>query len=796
MAVPTEPERLFDLQEQDQPRKRQRLDAQTNRDETSASGKGEAMAQLNPAPAMNAFDESRKEQESGITEFISSSSFRFSGLYKKRYTDFLVNEILPSGQVLHLEPPSAPARDATRDEKQTEPSKPAEEVNTRSLEGVEEKLSRRTAAPEAVAANSDVAKDGLHTATKVATSEPVEAAPPPFEISDEDKATIESLLGAKTYAEISDLHSKILKAPNAKARDQGTVQSQVLEDRSQRTDIHKLIRRVFSSRLESTTGDDGSIVFSAAAGGTGGWGPKSQQRGKKENEIKGKVGWQEQHGGEYLHFTIHKENKDTMEVVAFIARELKSKPKSFQFAGTKDRRAVTVQRASAYRLTTSKLLSVGKKLRGSVVGGFEHKSKGLDLGDLAGNEFLITLRDCVFNDSVDATSQRATYNSVLEGLQGWRQNGFINYFGLQRFGTFATRTDVIGRKMLQGDFKAACELILSYPPETLAAADGKPTDSKSMISYDDKARAKAINIFEKTGRTNPSMSQLPKKFSAEAALIRHLGGQSKGNDFQGALGDIPRNLRTMYVHAYQSRVWNMAAGERLKRFGAELIPGDLVLVKEHKEKAEGPPTTGDNVDEGGEVVVQPSADDSAIPQDEMFERARALTAEEASSGKYNIFDIVLPTPGFDILYPDNTMADFYTEWMGSEEGGGLDPHNMRRAWRDISLSGSYRKVLARPIPTGPLTARVLRYEEDDVQMVLTDLEKIQGKSNVFAEMDGTGENEQEARDFAKAAESDTSKVAVILSLQLAPSQYATMALRELLGPGGLHAWKPDFGGGR
>ena len=36
----------------------------------------------------------------------------------------------------------------------------------------------------------------------------------------------------------------------------------------------------------------------------------------------------------------------------------------------------------------------------------------------------------------------------------------------------------------------------------------------------------------------------------------------------------------MYIHAYQSYVWNAVVSERIRRFGCHrLIPGDLVLEK-------------------------------------------------------------------------------------------------------------------------------------------------------------------------------------------------------------------------
>ena len=39
---------------------------------------------------------------------------------------------------------------------------------------------------------------------------------------------------------------------------------------------------------------------------------------------------------------------------------------------------------------------------------------------------------------------------------------------------------------------------------------------------------------------------------------------------------IPRGTRLMYVHSYQSLIWNKVASRRVKEFGLRPIEGDLV----------------------------------------------------------------------------------------------------------------------------------------------------------------------------------------------------------------------------
>ncbi|RAL17003.1 pseudouridine synthase PUS7 [Aspergillus homomorphus CBS 101889] len=755
------------------PRKRIKTDNTPTTDEAVLPQSGEPVAEPVAAPISADDAQARREVEVGITGYVSADNEGFSGILKKRYTDFLVNEIVPSGEVLHLQ--NVPAQETSRDKQKKE--NPGQQSSEKPVEKPQQEETQTT-----------TEKDAAPT-----TETPVVE----FQISDEDNALLESLFGEESTKMILALNKRALENPKSRPSDFSKIATVVVTDRDLRIKMHQAIRRIFNSQLESQTDSEGMMNISVAPNRNN----KKAQGGRGNgNGPRVPINWDEL-GGPYLHFTIYKENKDTMEILNFIGRQLKVNSKTFQFAGTKDRRGVTVQRACAYRVQAERLAKLNPTLRNAVLGDFEYRKYGLDLGDLNGNEFVITLRDCEIPGVVDLQDREAAIAKstglVKTALHNLRERGYFNYFGLQRFGTFATRTDTVGVMMLQGDFKGACDAILHYSPHTLAAAQ-EGDAATALISSDDRARSEAIHLWTTTANAGKALEKLPRKFSAEANIMRQLG-RSKA-DYLGALQAVPRNLRLMYVHAYQSLVWNFAATERWRLYGDKVVEGDLVLIHEHinKDSSGGPNATGasdaattepaETVDADGEVIITPDATGDSAYVAEGITRARALTAEEAASGKYNIFDVVLTLPGYDVLYPANAMTDFYKEFMGSEQGGGLDPFDMRRKWKDVSLTGGYRKLLNRMGPDYSVDVKV--YEKDDEQFVATDLERLRG-----SDKNGAGVEDEEMKEAPTAQEPEKRKLAVVLKFQLGSSQYATMALRELT-RGKVKAYTPDYGKGR
>ncbi|KAF3926127.1 hypothetical protein ABW21_db0200143 [Orbilia brochopaga] len=701
--------------------------------------KSETPSDLVPAKSnTNVEKRVRSEESAGITEFLCPDAPGFKGVLKLRYTDFLVNEINLEGEVLKLQSFSW--------EKKQGNAQPTPEVKAESNTPATDptniaESSNGPANAARVVSESDVRQDS----EAEGAAEVVDVKP--FEPEDADRALLVSWLGSEITCGLVRLYNDILAIereikPNYKIITPETkfVSQNPIDDKDARSLLHRAVRRVFSDKIQSSTTSEYNIELWA----TRIRGPKSERDDSRRDQRQPIEAW-DALGGSYLHFNLYKENKDTMECLNLLGRWLKVPTPSFSFAGTKDRRAVTVQRVSIRRTKTERLATLNPKLKGFKIGDFEYENYPLELGDLKGNEFKITLRDCVFPEGADV-------NQIIDqAILGLREKGFINYYGMQRFGTFAVGNNEVGISFLLGDWRKAVYQIMAYDEEALETAP-----------WEEKRRGQACKLwFEdptSSDMAKEALKIMPLKFIAEQAILKWLSQSGEGQNYLAALQKIPRNLRLMYVHAYQSYVWNSVASERLKRYGASIRSGDLIVMSP-EEVAASNPTIDDD-----EEVPRPG------PDDDPFMRARSVTEVEIQSGRYTIYDVVIPSPGWDVVYPENSLKDFYIEVMGEDN---LDPFNMVRNHKDISLPGHYRRLLYKP---EMVEYEIKRYEGIHDQLVETDLMYVQRqrekrKEKLLTRDEGLVEE--------AVANPTGSRIAVIIQLRLGTSQYATMALREL-----------------
>nr|XP_034182885.1 pseudouridylate synthase 7 homolog [Osmia lignaria] len=483
--------------------------------------------------------------------------------------------------------------------------------------------------------------------------------------------------------------------------------------------------------------------------------------------------------GEYCYFLLHKVNMDTMDALNQLAMNLRMRPNNFNYAGTKDRRAWTTQWVSLRKVEPSDILRAARNVRGAFVGNFKFTKEPLKLGMLCGNHFRIALRN------INGTDEQIEITMI-----SLRDHGFINYYGLQRFGTVvAIPTYEIGKTLLQGKWNEAIELIL------------KPREGEQ-----DRDLVDARKIYETTKDAYAAYKKIKRYDKIEAALLKGIYTCGDSNP-QGALDLIPRNARLMYIHAYQSFVWNHMVSRRIKEFGTKPIVGDLVYENNTKQSdndedfvydnenervtediAESNENTNKSGDESCtdapkedgiiEESTEPSspsikeitsATESCLKIDEGSEKSKTTSEKNETEDLYNLpavkilkeedlsnytlADVLMPQVGWKVTYPSYAKS-WFDEFLAKD---GLTT-DLRQKNKKYSLGGTYRKILQ--IPSN-LSWKIMHYKEKHSDLIMCDIDEMR-------------------KSTAPKDEPEGQYKALIIEMSLKSSTYATMALREIL----------------
>lgn len=107
----------------------------------------------------------------------------------------------------------------------------------------------------------------------------------------------------------------------------------------------------------------------------------------------------------------------------------------------------------------------------------------------------------------------------------------------------------LGKALLSSKFGQACDMILQ--------------PRKESEQNHPQHEAKAQQIWTETKNAEKAFAEIRQKHSIEGKLLDGLCKHGSKN-FLEALRAIPRNTRLMYLHSYQSFVWNKVVSKRIK----------------------------------------------------------------------------------------------------------------------------------------------------------------------------------------------------------------------------------------
>ncbi|ODN04500.1 Pseudouridylate synthase 7 [Orchesella cincta] len=486
-------------------------------------------------------------------------------------------------------------------------------------------------------------------------------------------------------------------------------------DKEERTRIHKWLTNF--DKLSSETIDKDGEKYIVALYET------KNNRNKRRPATRAK----------YTHCTLYKEGVDTFEAIGLLSKKLRIKPSLITFCGTKDKHGKTTQRISISNIDASRLAQISNESRNVKLGSYEYLPHHLRLGDLKGNHFKILLRNVL----VDSDQ---VINAAVESL---KSQGFINYFGLQRFGSYEVSTHAVGKCILQMQWMEAFDLILK--PKSNDQDFVKKAKTEWFTNRDPVAAIKKLPPWYR---------------SIESNLLHGLAKYYSKNDLMGAFLRIPRNSRHLYIHSFQSFLWNQVATYRIKEMGLQPVVGDLVYVdKEHDDFYVEDIDDEDYEEESG----------NGQPSDRLLSRPTVKTLTPEDLENYSIYDVLIPIQGSQIRIPENGTKDYYDKLL-KEEGLDSDCFLKFKPVAD-QPKGAYRKLLIRP---HNVSHKIIQYGDADPvdTFIPSELDKAQHENKMNNEAAECASNDTEV--------GTKDKKCVIVEFSLPSSAYATMALREIM----------------
>ena len=491
----------------------------------------------------------------------------------------------------------------------------------------------------------------------------------------------------------------------------------LFNDKSNRSKVHTLIRNIYKSKFASTIDKTTNTLCLTPRKGFSGSDTKIDIRDRQNNNKFDKK------NKSILRFVLQKKNIDTISCLDHINKicKINSKNNLIKYAGVKDKRGITTQYCTTI-LDCKKLIGLNKHASASSkfkIGNFEVYDlvgkNHYNLGCLNGNQFCLVIR----NVDKELMENENDENQSISKIKNFKNKGFINYFGLQRFG-ITSPTALIGLAVLKNDYQAAiCLALKNY-----------------NCSMNDTFR-KARSLFTEND-FDPAVAQkcceiLGKRRGLESSLLFGLSltKLNENPNYEKIWSKLPRNFKLLFLHGYQSWLFNQIVNYRLELSGGKsaLLIGDLVMSASNSNK----------------IDISKKNKDSQVK----------IIKTEDDIKNHNFSDLVLPIIGYDVIIPENIKE--FTAGLLQKHGISMDNFNHKNS--EFKLGGTYRKVFVNFEKDG-------NFEYDFVENVKEGVD-LQDEFGNWV-------------DVNSLEKSETASTSLRIKFTLPSSAYATMAMRQLL----------------
>ena len=461
-----------------------------------------------------------------------------------------------------------------------------------------------------------------------------------------------------------------------------SIEVNFIEDKEKRRQLHENIREHFPF-LDSQTIEDKEI---------------KEKKIKitymtKQNMFKRRKVFPDKNKNILL-FSLLKRNMDTIGAVEYISRLLHRTQKTIKFAGNKDKRGITTQRLSSFNTLPNEIISLTKNKRWNKnleISNFSFSDKELRLGLLKGNQFCVCFR---FVEGLKDI--KSDLDLITKSIN---EKGFINYFGMQRFGVGNVSTHIIGKYIIKKKWKEAFAKIISTD---------NMFDAMKQVGLGKDVEKEIFDIEDKTKQMTiiTDILKILPKFTNESKLLFNYKKCGK-NSYQSSFKSLSKQLQVLYPHSYQSYIWNMTVSYRISKYGRKLIIGDIVKKHEslYQEKNQ-----EEDCDIQEEEDKNENSEKKLEKMDKIFTDNFDYITEE-NINKYSFYDLVIPIVGYEIYYPKNDIKDYIEDLLKKDD---LSFKDFEYQAVNFNSTGYFRKVIEKPLNV--VSYDIIKHDDPDIDL--------------------------------------------------------------------------------
>ena len=312
----------------------------------------------------------------------------------------------------------------------------------------------------------------------------------------------------------------------------------------------------------------------------------------------------------FVTFTVQKMGLSTMDVANILASTLKISRNYVNYAGLKDKRAITTQQMSVPSRATDALRTL--ELSRIDIRNIFYTRHPIQIGDLWGNRFSILLKDIT-----------SDCDSAVEAANQLKGKPLLNYFGVQRFGLTRPNTHLVGKALVKRDFEGAVRAMLCTTSEY---------ESEELINM-------RFQLAENLMPTEDIIESFPDELGYEKDVMKEL--RKHPGEFERAISKVPPRVLTLQVHAFQSYIFNIMLSRRAKQGVSVETPevGDFLIKL-------------DETHSGRDTWLY-------VTEKTLEERQAQVAADE--------YGLALPIPGYSTRLPPVKQSDILKQILKEEE---------------------------------------------------------------------------------------------------------------------------------